>query len=498
MKEKFALWNALFIHYLRRDWKKIIGWIIGIGLFSSVFVPPFVEISKGQGLIGMFETMQNPAMISMVGPTPVVSGDYTIGAMYSNMMLLFCGLFAMIISVLHVTSHTRKEEDLGLTELIRSFRVGRQANSLAVMIEVIIINMVLALIIGVIMMSFRADSVTAQGSLLFGASVGSAGIIGGSIALLMAQLMPSSSGATGAALSVVGLLYILRAGSDVSNASLSKINPLGWTYLTYPFTENNWHFLLYSIMFVLVIMIIAFILEGRRDMGAGYLPERQGRGEAKSSLLSVHGLLLKVNKGVMIGWLITFFVLGVAYGSIYGDMESFVESNDLISQMFAHAGYSLEESFTGMIMMIMIMLVAVLPIVIVNKLFGEETRRHLSQIYATRVTKGQLYWTTLVLAAIAGVAGIFLAAGGLGGTALAVMSDDTQMTLRDFIVSGCNFFPSILFFIGLAALALGWMPKLGKLVYAYLGYVFAVNYFSGILDLPEWLSKTAVLSWIPR
>ncbi|EFR97920.1 tetronasin resistance transmembrane protein, partial [Listeria ivanovii FSL F6-596] len=95
MNEKFACWMILFVQYLKRDWKKIIFWVGGLGVFSGAFVPAFEEIAKGNGLVGMYETMQNPAMIAMVGPTPVSSAvDYTLGAMYSNEMLLFCGLFA--------------------------------------------------------------------------------------------------------------------------------------------------------------------------------------------------------------------------------------------------------------------------------------------------------------------------------------------------------------------------------------------------------------------
>src|SRR5699024_4028005 len=104
MKEKFARWDTLFQLYLQRDWKKkMMSWVLGIGLFSSGFIPAFKEIDKGEGLLWMFETLQNPAMISMVGPTSVeVASDYTLGAMYAHEMLLFCGLFAMIISILHV------------------------------------------------------------------------------------------------------------------------------------------------------------------------------------------------------------------------------------------------------------------------------------------------------------------------------------------------------------------------------------------------------------
>ncbi len=499
MKEKFAHSDILFLQYLKRDWKKIIVWVLGLGLFSAALVPAFEEIAKGQGLAAYFETIQNPAMIAMVGPTPIESaGDFTLGAMYAHEMLLFCGLFAMIITALHVVSHTRKEEDLGLTELVRSFQIGRQANSLAVIAETVLINILLALFIGGVMISFGADTISAEGAFLFGASVGMAGVIGAGIALVMAQIMPVSSAATGSALSIAGLLYIVRAGTDVSNIDLSMINPLGWTYLTYPFTENNWVPLVFALIFSIIVSIIAFALEGGRDMGAGYLPQREGRGSAKKSLLSVRGLFIRLNRGVIISWLIAFIIMGVAYGSIYGDMQTFLESNDMLKQMFSRSGLSIEASFTGTIMMVMTALVSILPIAVVNKLFSEESRLHLSQLYAAKVTRGKLYWTSIGIAIVVGLAGILVAAGGLGGTAITVMGDSSTMDIADFLAAGYNFLPSVLFFTGLAALTLGWAPKLGKAVYVYLGYAFLLNYFGGILDLPEWFSKTAIQSWIPQ
>lgn len=499
MQEKFARSRILLAQYLKRDWKKIMIWVLGLGWFSAGFVPAFEEIGKGQGLQGMYETMKNPAMISMVGPTPVeTAADYTLGAMYSHEMLLFCGLFAMIIAALHVVSHTRKEEDLGLTEIVRSFQVGRQANSLAVIAEVLMINILLALVIGGTMTSYGVDTISSEGAFLFGASIGMAGIMGAVIALVMAQIMPTSSGATGSSLGIVGLLYIFRAATDVSNVDFTMINPMGWTYLTYPFTKNNWVPLFLAVGFSVIVVIIAFALEGGRDMGAGYLPEREGRKSAKKSLLSVPGLFAKLNKGVMISWLIAFVIMGTAYGSIYGDMQAFLKSNEIMSQMFTISGGSIEDAFTGTIMMVMIGMVCILPIVIVNKLFSEETRRHLSMLYATKVTRAQLYWTSVILANVAGIAGILLAASSLGGAAISAMGDGSPMNMWDFILAGYNFLPSVLFFAGLAALALGWAPRLGKAVYGYLGYSFALNYFGGILDLPEWFSKTAVQSWIPR
>jgi len=499
MLRHFARWDKLFVQFLKRDWKKILVWILGVGLFSAGFVPAFAEIGKGQGFRGLYETMQTPAMIAIVGPTPVDRAeDYTLGAMYAHEMLLFCGLLAMILSALHVIGHTRREEDLGLMELVRSFQVGRQANSLAVMAETVLINVLLALVTGGILAGYGESSLSAEGSLLFGASIGMSGIMGAAVALVVAQIMPVSSAATGASLGIVGALFLVRAGTDLSNESLSMLNPLGWTYLTYPFAENRWGPLGLAAVFTALAVAAAFALEGRRDLGAGYLPERKGRVAARKTLLSVHGLFLRLNRGVILAWTIAYLAIGASYGSIYGDMQTFVESNDLIRQMFTASGVSIEASFTGIILLVSTSLVAILPVAVVNRLFSEEVRLRLSQLLATQVSRARLYWTNVLLAVLAGLAGTAAAAVGLGATAVAAMGDGASMDFGDFLTAGFNFFPSVLFFAALAALALGWNPRLGKAVYLYLAYSFALNYFDGLADFPEWLSNTAVQSWIPR
>src|SRR5699024_3222726 len=85
---------------------------------------------------------------------------------------------------------------------------------------------------------------------------------------------------------------------------------------------------------------------------------------------SIPGLFLKLNKATIISWLIAFLVLGAAYGSIYGDMQTFLESNDVVEQMFTQSGSTIEESFTGTIMMVLIGLVSLLPIAIITTLFA--------------------------------------------------------------------------------------------------------------------------------
>lgn len=498
MKEKFTGWNILFSQYMRRDWKKILLWILGLGVFCGGFVPAFEEIAKGDGLVGMFETLKNPAMISMIGPTPVKNvADYTLGAMYAHEMLLFCGLFSMVISGLHVISHTRKEEDLGMAELVRSFRVGRQANSLAVLKETVVINLLLIGFITGLMIFFNIKGIDLKGSLLFASSIGMAGMFGAVLALVFAQLMATSSGATGGTLGVIGLLYIWRAATDTSYPELSIFNPMSWIYLTHPFTENNLSPLLYSFILMILLFLIANLLENFRDMGAGYLPERMGRPEAKQSLLSVRGLLFRMNRGMILSWSVGFLLMGIAYGSIYGDMGTFLSSNELIEAMFTQAGISIEDSFTQSIMSILILLTIILPIAIINKLFTEESELRLSQLYATKVSRTRVFCTAIGLALTVGLVAICLAAGSLGTAAVLSIGNTNSLNVADFFKAGYNFLPAMLFFIGIASVLLGWLPKWNKLTYIYLVYTFILNYFGNLLNLPEWFKKTAILNWIP-
>src|SRR5699024_11566722 len=168
-----------------------------------------------------------------------------------------------------------------------------------------------------------------------------------------------------------------------------------------------------------------------------------------------------INKGTIISWMIAFIIMGAAYGSIYGDMQTFLESNEMMKEMFSHSGVSIEKSFTSTIMMVMIVLVSILPIVIVNKLFSEEIRLHLSQIFASKVTRSTLYWTCISLAIFIGVVGILLAAGSLGATAITTMEDSGEMEIGDFIEAGYNFLPSVFLFFVFVAISFGWGQILG-------------------------------------
>lgn len=498
MKEIFGRWEVLLIHHLKRDWKKIAIWVLSLSLFSAGLLPTFVELAKGEGLVGMYETLKNPAMIAIIGPSSAKDVEsYHLGAMYAHEMLFFSALFAIILSVLHVISRTRMSEEFGISELVRSFSLGRQANSLAVMVEVFLIHCIMALAIAGILLSFSVETISFEGAFLFALSIALSGCIAAVVSLCMGELFSHSSTAKGVSFALIIGLYILRGATDLSNPKLSYLNPLAWSYLSFPFTENNWKPVLYALIFCSIILVIAFFLEAKRDLGFAYIPEKEGRSNAKKSLLSIPGLFFHLQKFAIFSWLFVFFILSASYGAIYGDMETFLDSNTMLKQMFTQTGVSLEVSFSIVICIVMLQLVAVFSMSIVHRLYTEEKNLRLNQVYSTQIKRSEVYWTGLGIAVFVAFIAAALVALGLGGTALLVMSE-SSMNLRDFFIIIINFVPALLFFIGISALFLGFAPKFLPFSYFYLAYSFFINYFSSILTIHPFFLKITAIPWLSK
>ena len=142
------------------------------------------------------ETMQNPAMIAMVGKGYGLA-NYTVGAMMANQMLLFTALAVAIMSILLVARHTRADEEDGHIEMIRSLPTGRLATLHAAIVVVCGTNLLLALIIGFGLSFLKIASMDLEGSLLYGAALGATGIFFAALTAVFAQLSESSRGTIG-------------------------------------------------------------------------------------------------------------------------------------------------------------------------------------------------------------------------------------------------------------------------------------------------------------
>lgn len=481
---------------IRRDRIRIPLWLIGITFFTLMVPIAFQDLySTQQERDVMAETMENPAMTAMVGP-----GDlehYTIGAMTTHQMLLLTSVVVGLMSILLVTRHTRADEEDGRLEMIRSLPTGRLANIHATLLTLVIINVVLALINGFGLYALGIDSMDLEGSLLYGAALGVTGIFFAGVTGVFAQLSESSRGTIGYSIAVLIIAYLIRAIGDVSHDTLSMFSPLGWITKTEAYSANNWWPIWLTLSVSVLLILLAHFLNAVRDLEAGFFPAKPGRKYASRFLQSPLGLAVRLQRNGIIAWAIGMFVLGLSYGSVFGDLESFFEGNDMLKQLLAaDEGSSLTEQFIPMLMIVMAILATIPTLMAMLKLRGEEKKNRTEHLLSKAVSRHKLMTSYLIISIVNGFVMISLAAIGLWSAANAVM--DEGMAFGTIYGAALVYYPAMLVMIGFAALLIGFLPKLTSIIWFYLLYSFIVIYLGGLFQFPDWVGKLSPYGYIPE
>ena len=121
-RELFTNTRILAGHIWRRERIQIPVWIlavVGLSVAVAAMSPSLFPPGPEREMIA--KTMENPAMISMLGPGYGLD-NYHLGAIMAHQMLLFTALAAAVMNIMLTIRHTRRDEELGRVEVIRSCR----------------------------------------------------------------------------------------------------------------------------------------------------------------------------------------------------------------------------------------------------------------------------------------------------------------------------------------------------------------------------------------
>ena len=301
MKQPLYNTGVLFKALIKRDWLKLIFWILGMLAFAASGAGK-MEVASNPATASTLYTMfvKNPAMVGLFGPTPITNPiDYSLGPIFGQTMTLITGLTFSIISIIYVVNRSRKEEDDGIAELFRSYSIGKIANTTALVIELLFLHLIMAVLLA---LSIQAQNVTGlnhlESNFLFAFTTSAQGFFWGMFALLFGQVFSDASTTKGVTFSLLGVLYIVRMGTDVTNLSAGWFNPLSWVYLSFPYVKGheNWLGVFLTFVFAFILLGISYFLELKRDVGAGYLPEREGSSQGKKGNFGFPGLVLSLEK----------------------------------------------------------------------------------------------------------------------------------------------------------------------------------------------------------
>uniref|UniRef100_UPI0006EB676C ABC transporter permease n=1 Tax=Streptomyces prasinopilosus TaxID=67344 RepID=UPI0006EB676C len=324
---------------LRRDRIRLPVWILALFLGTLATADSLRTLySSPEDRANAVRSMDSPAGLAMSGPRHYLD-DYGFGSMLSHQMLGFTAVLVGLMSVLIITRHTRAEEETGRAELVRSTVVGRHAHLAAALSVAVLANLVLALLLALGLAGAGLGDGGTAGSLLYGSAHAAAGLVFAAVAAVTVQVTAHARGASGTALAVVGLAYVLRAAGDsVGNGALSWLSPIGWVQRSYPYVDDRWWPLLLCAGFAAVCAAAGFALSTRRDVGAGLRPERPGRPTASDALATPLGLALRLHRGMLAGFGAGLFLMGAMYGSILGDAEEMLEGIDEIQEALDRLG----------------------------------------------------------------------------------------------------------------------------------------------------------------
>ena len=481
----------------RRDRLRISLWLLIITALTMITAFAYTNLFTTQQEIMIYaETMRNPAMTAMMGPGYGLD-NYTYGAMMAHTMLVLTALAVAIMNIFLVARHTRRDEESGRIEMIRSLPVGRLSNLTATTLASFTVNILLALLTGIGLFLLGIESMDLQGSLLYGASLGVAGIFFAAVTALFVQLTANTRNAIGYAVIFLGISYLVRALGDVSSEALSLLSPLGLITRTQVFVNNYWWPLLLTVAAALAITALAFKLNSLRDLEAGLLPARSGRKTASSWLKNPLGLALKLQRTSLIAWAAGLFILGASYGSVFGDVDAFLESVEMYREIFIIAeDIPFVEQFIATLMSVIALIATAPALIMILKVKSEEKASRIEHLLSRAVSRKQVMGSYLLISLAASLIMLLLSAAGMWTAAAAVMADPVPLSL--FLKSALVYLPAIWALIGLTVLIIGYKPGAALFSWIYLGYSFLVIYLGEMLQIPDWLSGLTPYGYVPK
>ena len=489
---------------------------LAVGMYSAV------PAADREALISMFE---NPALVAMMGPNYSVGTD-SFGAMYTTLMLLWTALAVGLMNIFLVVRNTRADEEKGRFEVLRSLPVGRLANLNATFVTAVIVNTIIALVVGLGLFAFGDASMDLGGSMLWGASLGMIGLVFAAFAGLFSQLSSNSRGAMGYSFAVLGFFYLLRAPGDMNPdlEILSRISPLGLVLRTQTYAGNYWWPIWILLAITVAVAVVAYRLNHMRDIDQGIIPARPGPSEGSALLRTPSGFAFRLLKVSLIVWLLSMFAFAGSYGTVLGEVDEFIANNEMYQQLMlgpagvefvaeaglspeeivdvlraavAAEGFTLPELFASTINSIMAIFALVPVLLIILKVKSEEKDTRTEMILATPVCRYK-YLASYAIIAFSFALLIPLAyALGIYIVGQPMMANPEDLTLGFLLQSNLAYVPAGWFMIGLTIFLIGLLPKATGAIWGYFSFAFLLMFFGRMEIFPGWMEYLSPFGWIP-
>ncbi len=478
---------------LRRDRIMIPVWVYALTATAASTAYSFTHLyDTPQSRLNFAASVtSNGSTLAMYGP---VHNPSTIGGLTAWRLVAIGATLVSIMTVLVVMRHTRADEEAGRLELISAGVVGRHAALAAGVVVAAIASLAVSLgaAIGLI-----AVGMPTAGSLAFGLSWCTAGLFFAAVGAVAAQLSESTRTANGIGIGVIALAYLIRATADVGPSWLSWASPIGWAQQLRPFAGERWWVFAVAVGATALVIWGAFVLAGRRDLGAGLLPPRPG--PARGELHGPVALAWRLQRGTLLAWTVGFAVYGVAIGGIADGVTAIVGSSESTRRILTEMGGAkgVVDAFLATAMGILGLVVAGYSVQAVLRLRVEETALRAEPVLATRV--GRIRWAcSHVMFAVAGSVVILIATGLGAGLAHGLRSHDVGGQVPRVLGAALVQVPATWVLASVTLLLFGLAPRFTAVAWGVLAGCLLLGQLGPVLKLPQWAMDLSPFTHVPK
>lgn len=470
---------------IRRDRSRLVGWPVAVGLLVLAgglsverVYPTEADLAAAAGPV-----RDNPAVVAVKGPPQGIEHlGGRIAFDIGTVGLVVTGLLSLLLMV----RLTRGEEESGRLEVVGAQPVGRLAplaSALAIVAGVDALTGVLAAA------AMASLGLPAPGTVVFGLGFVLVGLVFAALAAAAAQVTTGARAASGLAGAGLGLAFATRAVGDVGDGSLSWASPIGWVQKARPYASERWWPLLVPVAATLGVAMWAVRSASGRDLGAGMLPARRGRPAASPLLRSPVGPSLRLQRSTIAAWAAGLFGLGLLYGSIADDVDSFLGDNPQLRRVLAATldGRSLTDAYLATSLLILALLGSGFAVHSALRARSEEAAGRAALVLTGPV--GRARWLAGQLAVTVAGSAVVLAAAGAGvGTSYGLARGDAGQVPR-LATAALVHLPALAVLAAAAVAVHGITNRTAALAWVPLAYCLIVGILGNSLDLPRWVRR---------
>lgn len=480
---------------LRRDRRRLLIWVLALALISVYAVVGLGAVYKTQAdRQARAEIIRTPAGILFSGPG-YGTEHYTLGAMIANELGFSVMVALAIMSLLLVVRHTRADEEDGGAELLLAGAVARRAPLGTALLLTGLANLAVAVVVTA---GLTGSGLALVDSLALALGWALTGCVFGAVAAVTAQVFEQARAASGAALALLGLAAVVRGAGDMRHlhgSLLSWFSPIAWAQQTRPFVDLRWAPLLLSAALIAVLVTTAFWLTGRRDVAAGLFLARRGRPGASAVLTGPASLLLRLERGTIIGWAAGLLLLGATYGSLTRSVLDMVAQNATLASVFERGGAAVTDSFVAYTGEFLALFAGAFAVSSVLRARGEETAGRAELLLATALDRRRFLGSAVGVSALASV--LLLLCAGLGGGLAAAQATGNSAEIGRHLGSVLVHLPAVLVVLAVAALLVGVAPRWSGLAWVVVVWALLSGMFGALLHVPRWLLDLSPFAWDP-